>query len=127
MRTNRGKRMRNGKVWVASVGWVGSEFLQLRLAEIEISKRRMEEKKVWIEDWVKRRKEVEAQVLLQEKECGDGVEDEGCYKGMKEELKEMKNEMMQVKISIGRDMKKIKKREQKNGAAKKKIKNKIRE
>ena len=34
---------------------------------------------------------------------------------------------MQVKSSSGRDMKKIKKREQKNGVAKKKIKNKIRE
>ena len=34
---------------------------------------------------------------------------------MKEGLKEMKNERMQVKSSSGRDMKKIKKREQKNG------------
>ena len=84
--------------------------IEERVKILEIRKRAVTERKVWIKDWLKQRRKVEASLKMQE---GREVEKKEFYNSMRQQLKEMKTEMGQVQREVAQDVRQLKKQERK--------------
>ena len=98
--------------------------IEERVKMLETQKREVAEKRVWIKNWLKRRRKVEASLKIHEDR---EVEKKEFYNRMRQDLKEMKIEMGLVQREITQEVRQLKREERDIMGEKEKIRKELEE